>query len=173
MDKELAIHYLKTLYFVYNQASLERPETRDFYVRIIMEFDESVVQTGIDNIIRSSKFCPKPAELLDEFKRLQGNSQKTVNKEYCPVCDNTGIITHRTEAGDFALYCTECAKGLSQKYDGRRCKPSTDYYTPPVTKYYDVEKLKAKNIFEKSKSGVAMPMPEEIKRNFKFLGRVI
>jgi len=174
MNEELAKAYLKTLSFQYNEKGLDYPEVRNNYIKIITEFDDEVVSECIDNLIKVCKFCPKPADIYEECKKLEkidnDNRALISNQDFCWCCMNEGLIEHRTPEADYALYCTECEKGQKQKYDGRQCQKKTDYYVSPVTKYYDVEELKARNMFSaKSNSGNPVPMPDTVKKQIERL----
>jgi hypothetical protein len=168
MTEALAIQYLRTFAMQYGDKGLDYPEVRNNYTKIMSEFADAIVQECIDNLIKVCKYCPKPAEVYEECKRLEkiDNDNRALlgNQDYCYVCDNTGVVCHRTKECDISLYCTECEKGQENKYDGRQCKKKSDYYISPVTKYYDIEELKARNMFNAKNKGVPVPMPDTIRK---------
>lgn len=174
MTEELALEYVRTLYKIYNDKALEVPQVRKNYTQIMVNYEDGIVMEAIDNIIKGNKFCPKPAELYEELQKLskiqKDNNRLLNSQEYCYVCENTGIVTLRTTEYDKVLYCTECEKGKEQAYDGRTCKQKSDYYIEPVTKYYNIDELKSRNMFDKKNPGQPVPMPETVRQMLRKMG---
>lgn len=166
MQDEMSKAYLVVFQRQYDEKSLSYPEVRENWFKVMRNFSDEVIQEAIDNLIKTNKFCPKPAELQAECKKLEdiekNNKRLLTNQEYCYVCNNLGFVYYDTSEGKKSLYCTECEKGQKEKYDGRQCKIKSDYYNEPVTKYFDIEQLRSQNMFSKKESKI-VPMPEEIK----------
>jgi len=174
-----ATEFTRILYKLYNSKNLEYEPARKEYIKIFTEFEFDIAQQALDNIYRTHKYnsCPVPADIYDECKKamLQNKHNTAVdNKELdmCYVCRGKGYIIHTKIINEtpyqYVLHCTECKAGALAKYDGRRCKRKSEYYTEPVTKYYDVEELKTQNIFSANKGVV--PMPDYVKRKLMEFG---
>lgn len=113
---------------------------------------ESIQKNGI--LERGEKIFRLPSipQFLDICKAAQ---EKRESKKDCYVCGGTGggMIVEEVDGirYEFALHCDECGTAYVSK-DG--------YYTEPISKYYDIENIKAQNAF---KDKTLKPIPDYIK----------
>jgi hypothetical protein len=121
------------------------------YQRAILAV-EHIQKNGILNYGEKVFKLPSIPQFLDIYNSLQSND---IKKNDCIVCGGTGGGVHSQVINDikyeFALHCDECGTAYISK-DG--------YYTEPISKYYDIDNIKAQNAFrDKNKK----PIPDYIK----------
>lgn len=175
MTREDAIKIIHRLdaAFTYTQK-LDENYVRDEYIKTLESVSSADCNEVLDNMIMSNrKELALPGELLEACRIIEAErkvNQKVIEPDgTCYVCENKGFVLHENQYHcEYVLYCTECEKGKEFQYDGRQLKKDkTDYFIEPVTKYFDIEELKAKNMF---KSHKIAPCPEELKQQLKKIG---
>ncbi|MCX8132109.1 MAG: hypothetical protein N3I35_18670 [Clostridia bacterium] len=176
-----AVRILKRLESLWIKCPFEeRPGQKEEYAQFLLKYDYKTMDKAIDISATQAKFFPTLAELTEAYisaqEQIRSNRESQSEQQMCYVCMNKGFISHKINVYEMAdgrkapleyiLYCTECEKGETFKYDGRNCKDhKTNYITEPVNKYFDIESLKAKNIFDyNNKPHEPVPMPVYVKQ---------
>ena len=98
----------------------------------------------VTQCIRTSKFLPKVADILEIHKELPYSQRKQVEnkKVYCAKCNSKGYVIYQKDVKNgnitmqypFFARC-DCANGLEHAYDGTKISDTehrTKYYVPTV-----------------------------------------
>lgn len=172
MEQKQFNDIIKRLECVCVKTDFDNPYKKAEYANVLIDLDYELMDNAIDHFILhgiqtsngiNRSFLPAPGELLDiynELKKIQNYNNNLSNNEFCHVCENHGYILHdkkidylsdnkKKYISQMTLYCTECEKGTEFKYDGKQSKVKSLNYSEPISKYYDVEQLKAANMFKK------------------------
>lgn len=174
MNKQQAMGFIRTIsnIFVDIEKKMNIEETREQYIKVLVNYEELIVQKAIDNLIMTTKYLPSIPELIEMLRNVE-KLQRVVRVEsnICLVCLGEGFILHNT----YPLYCTECEKGKEYMYDGQNNgtdkagkpsqSPKSEYYIEPATKYFDIQELKGQNAYRNERRVV--PMPDNVRKLLK------
>ena len=125
---------------------------------------------------------PVFADIYTAYQNEYKQTKEKITSD-CPYCKGLGYIVHtkfevvecyngtkKSIPYQCPLYCTECQQGEQYKYSGRECKDhKTDYIIEPITKYYNLDDLVAKNWTDRK----AIPAPDYVREVFKKHGMSI
>lgn len=89
----------------------------------------------ITTVIRTHKFAPKIADILETNIDLPPEERSNRDIKKCNKCNGTGYIlyTKSVENGEKKikyLYGAVCNCGNDTRYDGNKCKRRSEFYIP-------------------------------------------
>ena len=76
-DKPLFLKAMIDCFEIYRETPKEK--TSDLYFRLLSEYDLQAVLNALETVLRSSKFFPKPAEIIEQ---IEGNENVLIDSAY-------------------------------------------------------------------------------------------
>lgn len=177
MNQIEAKEYLKLIDSVFKGGNLtENKLAKEEYLKVLGTIDMDLMQQVFDDLAKKYKFFPSISEIYEvynEIKTEKREREKIIQPDTtCYSCENRGFVIYKNQYNcEYVLYCTECDKGKEYAYQGKnnsqRYNAKTDYFVEPVTKYFDIEELNAKNMF---KNHNIVSCPTELKQQLRKIG---
>lgn len=89
----------------------------------------------ITTVIRTSKFLPKIADILETNIDLPLEERSSRDIKKCNKCNGTGYILYAKNVSNGEkkikyLYGAVCDCGNATRYDGSKCKRRSEFYIP-------------------------------------------
>lgn len=150
MSDEQAYNVLVKITSLYNKTLTDEQTT--FWINELKPLNELTSQKVVKNLKLNylySNHMPTLPQFLALYKGLNGTvyQKESEEQEYCYVCNNKGfdILREYTKTNcttyfyDYQLHCDCCQKGKQQAINTGK------YYSEPISKYYDVQKLAEKH----------------------------
>lgn len=162
MNKACASNIVKRLEATMNSKYIDSSE----FMGTLFVLDGAIASKTVNAIQKNGILqgsekvfrLPSVPQFLDIYNSML---EKRESKKDCLVCGGTGggMITQEVDGikYEFALHCDECGTAYVSK-DG--------YYTEPISKYFDIENIKAQNAF---RDRTPKPMPDYCRNEFKRL----
>lgn len=184
METNQALKVIKRLESVYPGNPFEKVNGKaatEEYIKALANLDYTLAEAALDDLIQygvpksdgthEKRFCPTPAEINAAYLLIKHACDASYErqKDECLICNSDGFILHKKIIEgmpyDVILHCI-CKAGMNYKYDGRNNSgknPKSEYRIEPVTKYYDVEKLKQKALLSQERESASIA---DIKRTY-------
>ena len=148
------------LKYACNYHRFSEPGVVEQYTKALIRMDFKRASLAIDTILKGdSRNVPAISEILSVYANT--GIAAYGNIEYCPYCDDKGIIFVKESFGEqkhiyeMLYYCPYCAMGEQYTYDGSTCKEKSPYRVHPITEVFCDEilnQIKTTNLSRKEKN---------------------
>ena len=129
----------------YKEIENKKTDQKELMIRTwedcLKDYEFSVVMKAVKELMVSSMFMPKIAEIVDlanKYKKVANDNVPKLNSGDCKKCNNKGIMfqTRKIEGLEYfyAIRCT-CVEGQKYAYDGANIKDErhrSSYYVATI-----------------------------------------
>jgi hypothetical protein len=140
MTREETLLILKSLASAYPRHSVTSSEAREQYIKCLLDLKYDTAEVAVDLCLKQLKYFPTIAEFRAFYYsaiKSDCSDQTAYCGTYCKVCQNKGFVIFLKFGYEFVAHCTECQRGNSWKYDGRKLtgRDRSENFIPPIQQY--------------------------------------